>query len=52
MQHEALDQWQYVVAAYAIGLGGTIGLVMHSWLSMRKAEARRDNVRRGERPSG
>ena len=45
MQHEALNQWSFVIAAYAIGLGGTIALVGQSWLAMRKAEAQRDQAR-------
>ncbi|MBC2664861.1 hypothetical protein H7F51_04955 [Novosphingobium flavum] len=45
MMHEALDQWTFVIAAYAIGLGGTAALIAQSWLAMRKAEARRDRAR-------
>ena len=30
-----------MIAAYAVGVGGTAALVVHSWLAMRKAEARR-----------
>jgi hypothetical protein len=43
---EALDQWDFVVAAYAVGLGGTIAMIVWSWLAMRRAEKRRDEVRR------
>lgn len=43
---EALDQWQFVIAAYAVGGGATLALVAWSWLSMRSAERRRDRVRR------
>ena len=42
---EALDHWDFVIAAYAIGVGGTLALVGWSWLAMRRAEARRDAVR-------
>jgi hypothetical protein len=42
---EALDQWVFVIAAYAIGVIGTLVLVGWSWLSMRAAEARRDKAR-------
>lgn len=48
MQHEALNQWQFVVAAYAVGLGGTLVLTAWAWLAMRRAERRRDAAR-GER---
>lgn len=52
MQYEALNQWQFVIAAYVIGLGGTAGLVVQSWLAMRRAERRREDGRRqaGPRP--
>ncbi|MBC2650612.1 hypothetical protein [Novosphingobium aerophilum] len=39
---EALNQWHFVIAAYAIGLGGCGALVAQSWLAMRRAERRRD----------
>ncbi|MBU3991883.1 MAG: hypothetical protein KKA12_04950 [Alphaproteobacteria bacterium] len=45
MQYEALNQWTFVVAAYAIGVGGTAALLLQSWLAMRRAEARRDHAR-------
>lgn len=43
---EALDQWNFVIAAYAVGIGGTLLVTGWSWLDMRRAEARRDKVRR------
>lgn len=46
---EALDQWNYVIAAYVLGVGATLALVAWSWLSMVRAEARRDAVRSGVR---
>ena len=42
---EALDHWPFVLAAYAIGVLGTLAFVGWSWLAMRRAEARRDEVR-------
>lgn len=42
---ESLDQWTFVIAAYAIGVGGTLLLAGWSWLAMRRAEARRDKGR-------
>ena len=42
---EALDQWTFVWAAYAIGVGGTLAMVAWSWLAMRRAERRRDKTR-------
>lgn len=43
---EALDPWSFVLAAYAIGLLGTAGMIGWSWLSMRRAEKRRDESRK------
>jgi hypothetical protein len=42
---EALDQWTFVAAAYAVGIGATVALIAWSWLSMRRAERRRDRSR-------
>ena len=42
---EALNQWDFVIASYALGVGGTMLLVAWSWLSMRRAERRRDRSR-------
>ena len=43
---EALDQWNYVIAAYAVTVIGTLALVGWSWLAMRTAERRREQGRR------
>ena len=45
MTREILDQWQFVYAAYALGIGGTLTTVAWSWISMRRAELRRDRAR-------
>ncbi len=42
---EALDPWTFVIAAYAIGVGGTAFMVASSWLAMKRAEKRRDRSR-------
>jgi hypothetical protein len=42
---EALDQWTFVVAAYAVTVAGTLALVAWSWVAMRAAERRRDRGR-------
>jgi hypothetical protein len=42
---EALDQWDFVVAAYAVAVGGTLMLTAWSWSAMIKAERRRDRGR-------
>ncbi|MFM2302087.1 MAG: hypothetical protein RLZZ84_1823 [Pseudomonadota bacterium] len=43
--HEGLNHWHFVIAAYALGIGGTALLVGWSWIAMRRAEARRDRSR-------
>jgi hypothetical protein len=42
---EGLDQWNFVLAAYAVGVTGTLGLVGWVWTAMRRAEKRRDSAR-------
>ncbi len=39
---EALDQWDFVLAAYALGIGGTLVMLAWSWWAMVRAEARRE----------
>ena len=43
---ETLDQWNFVIAAYAVVILTTLILVIWSWLAMKRAEARRDEVKR------
>ena len=43
---EALDQWDFVVAAYAMGVVGTLAMIAWAWIDMRRAERRRDEARR------
>ncbi len=43
--HEKLNQLAYVYAAYALGIGGTLALILQSLAAMRRAEARRDRSR-------
>lgn len=43
---EGLDQWEFVIAAYAIGVLGTLAMAAWSWLAMKRAEARRKEVKR------
>lgn len=42
---EGLDSAMFVDAAYALAVIGTLALVAWAWLAMRRAEARRDEVR-------
>ncbi len=46
MTYEALDQWNFVIAAYCVGVGGTLTMIAWSWIAMKRAEARRDKVKR------
>ena len=43
---ESLDQWNFVLAAYAVGVIGTLAMAGWSWLAMKRAEARREESRR------
>jgi nitrate reductase gamma subunit len=45
MTYEAIDQSQFVAAAYAIGIAGTLLTIAWSWIAMRRAEARRERSR-------
>lgn len=42
---EGLDHWHFVYAAYALGVLGTLGMIVQSWAAMRRAETRRDRSR-------
>ncbi|MCK9542928.1 MAG: heme exporter protein CcmD [Novosphingobium sp.] len=42
---EVLDPWIFIWASYGVGLGAVALLVGWSWLSMKRAERRRDEVR-------
>ena len=42
---EGLDQWNFVIAAYAVGVIGTLAMVGWAWRAMRRAEKRRDDSR-------
>ena len=42
MIREALDQWDFVIAAYAGGVIGIVAMTAWSWLAMRRADHRRD----------
>lgn len=42
---EVLDEWAFVTAAYVIGIAGTAAMIAWSWLSMRRAEKRRERSR-------
>lgn len=43
---EVFDPWTFIVAAYVLGIGGTLLMIVWSWLAMRRAEDRRERSRR------
>ncbi|WP_394726945.1 hypothetical protein [Altererythrobacter sp. GH1-8] len=49
---EALNQWNFVIAAYVVGVGGTLAMIAWSWLAMKRAEAKRDTVRERGKDKG
>ena len=42
----ALNAWPFVIAAYVVGIGGTLGLVGWSIAALSRAEARADALER------
>ena len=43
---ESLDHWPYVIGAYGVGVGAIVMLIVFSWIAMKRAEKRRDEVKR------
>jgi predicted negative regulator of RcsB-dependent stress response len=43
---ESLDQWDFVLAAYTVGILATVALVAWAWWDMKRAERRREEARR------
>lgn len=43
---ESLNQWDFVLASYGVGLAAIIVLLVWSVVAMRRAEARREESRR------
>ena len=41
-----MSPWPFVIAAYAVALGGTAVLMLWSWRSMQAAEAQADALKR------
>ena len=46
MNRESLPQWDYVIAAYAVLIVAMAALIVWSWHSMRRAEKRREELKR------
>jgi hypothetical protein len=42
-----VNPWPFIIAAYVVGVGGTVALTLWSWLAMRRAEAAAANLRGG-----
>jgi uncharacterized membrane protein (DUF485 family) len=40
-----MNQWAFVIAAYAVAIGATAALLILSFISMRRAEAEADRLR-------
>ena len=37
---ETLDQWDFVLAAYVVGVIGTLAMIAWAWFDMKRAERR------------
>jgi hypothetical protein len=44
-----MSHWPYIAAAYALTISGMGGLVLASWLKMRRAELAADSLSRSSR---
>ncbi|WP_281063728.1 hypothetical protein [Sphingomonas sp. LaA6.9] len=43
-----MNHWPFIIAAYALTIAGTFGVVAWAWASMRKAERLSDELRRDQ----
>ena len=41
-----MNHWSFVIAAYFIAIGGTVALLAWAYVTMRRAEAAADELRR------
>ena len=41
-----MNHWPFIIAAYALTIGGTVGVVAVSFAAMRRAERRADALTR------
>jgi hypothetical protein len=41
-----MNHWPFIIAAYALSVGGTVALALLSFVAMRRAEARAEAIRR------
>lgn len=43
---EQLDQWDFVILAYGVGVVALAALIVWAWRAMARSEARRDAAKR------
>jgi hypothetical protein len=41
-----MNHWPFIIAAYAITVGGLAGMTLYSFAAMRRAEAAADAIRK------
>ena len=41
-----MNHWPFVIAAYGIAIGGTVALLAWAYVTMRRAEAAADEIKR------
>ncbi|NVE94404.1 hypothetical protein [Altererythrobacter lutimaris] len=49
---EALNQWNFVIASYVVGVGGTLAMIAWSWFDMKRAETKREAVKQRGKDKG
>jgi len=43
-----MNPWPFIIASYAVGIGGTAALALWSWITMRRAEGEAGQLGRRE----
>ncbi|WP_301183145.1 hypothetical protein [Sphingomonas quercus] len=41
-----MNHWPFIIACYVIGIGGTAGVLLWSYIAMRRAEAQAEAITR------
>ena len=44
-----MSQWDYVIMAYAVAIGGTIFVLWRCWSDLRKSEKKLEELKRNQK---